>query len=100
MQEYIHGLTLTDNKAMNPEMINVIVRRFYDTYRMNESSAIAYKGGSFERTLLSNLNIPSFNLELIGCPKAEDIFYEMAWLECCGQHTLLKNKKDFLVLAY
>jgi hypothetical protein len=75
-------------------MVNIIVRKFYDAYRINENSVIAYKGGSFERTLLNRLNIPSFNLELFGCPKAVDIFDEMVWLECCGQHLLLKNKNE------
>jgi hypothetical protein len=75
-------------------MVDTIVRKFYSAYRINENSVIAYKGGSFERTLLNRLNIPSFNLELFGCPKDVDIFPEMPWLECCGQHLLLKNNKD------
>jgi hypothetical protein len=94
VQECIHGLSLGDNKALDQHMVNVIVKRFYEAYRIDTNSVIAYKGGSFERTLLEKLGIPSFNLELLGCPKAENIYHEMVWLECCGQHTLLKNKNE------
>jgi hypothetical protein len=94
VQECIHGLSLGDNKAMDQHMVDVIVQRFYNAYRMDNNSVIAYKGGSFEKTLLDKLNIPSFNLELLGYPKAINIYHEMAWLECCGQHTLLKNKNE------
>jgi hypothetical protein len=94
LQEHIHGLSLTDENAMDANMVDIIVKKFYDAYCVNENSILAYKGGSFERTLLSRLNIPSFNLELFGCPKAIEIFDEMPWLECCGQHSLLKNNKD------
>jgi hypothetical protein len=55
---------------------------------------IAYKGGCIEKNLLKHQNIPSINLELFGCPKAVNIFPEMPWLECCGHHSLLKNKED------
>ena len=79
VQEYIHGLSLADNTALNQDMVNTIVRKFYSAYHINENSMIAYKGGSFERTLLNWLNIPSFNLELFGCPKAVDIFPEMPY---------------------
>ena len=94
LQEHIHGLSLTDKNAMNQDMIDIIVQRFYDAYWINQNSTIAYKGGSIEKFLLARLNILSFNLELFGCPKATDIFPEMPWLECCGQHLLLKNKTD------
>jgi hypothetical protein len=94
LQEYIHGLSLTDKNAMNQDMVDIIIKRFYAAYKMNHDSAIAYKGGSVEKDLLSRLNIPSINLELIGCPKAVDIFPEMVWLESCRKHSLLKNKTD------
>ena len=87
-------MSLTDENVLDQDMVNIIIRKFYDAYYINENSTIAYKGGSFERTLLNLLNIPSFNLELFGCPKAEKNFPELAWLESCKEHKLLKNKTD------
>ena len=55
LQDCIHGLSLGDNKAMDQDMVNVIVQKFYDTHRLNAYSMIAYKGGTFEKTLLRNL---------------------------------------------
>jgi hypothetical protein len=44
LQESIHGLSLGDNKAMDQAMVNVIVRRFYDAYRMDANSMIGLVG--------------------------------------------------------
>ena len=49
-------------------------------------SVLAYKGGHYERDLLNRLNIPSVNLEIYGCPKAERLFDELGWIETCGNH--------------
>ena len=51
-----------------------LVKDFYDSVG---KSPVAYKGGSIEANLLRKLNIPSVNLEIYGCPKAEHLFNNM-----------------------
>ena len=46
---------------------------------------VGYKGGHYERDLLNKLHIPSFNLELIGCPKVESITRTKSYRDC-GYH--------------
>ena len=46
---------------------------------------VAYKGGHFEKNFLHRLGIPSFNLELIGCPKFNDMT-RLATIASCGYH--------------
>ena len=94
LQHHIHGLSLSDENGLKQDMVDVIAKKFYNTYRINNESVLAYKGGSIEKDLLTKLNIPSINLELFGCPKATNIFPEMVWLESCGEHNLLKNKTN------
>ena len=66
-----------------------IVCNFYNLVKIDDGSLLAYKGGHIERDLLERLNIPSINLETLGCPKACDLFDDMIWLETCGNHTVL-----------
>jgi hypothetical protein len=94
LQQHIHGLSLSDENAMVQDMLDIIAKRFYTAYKMKNESVLGYKGGFIEKDLLFKLNIPSINLELFGCPKAVNIFPEMAWLESCGEHKFLKNKTD------
>jgi hypothetical protein len=37
------------------------------------------------------LGVPSVNLEIYGCPKADKLFDELGWLETCGAHTSRKH---------
>ncbi len=94
LQKHVHGLTLGNENDLNKDMLDVIVKKFYDAYKTDNKSVLAYKGGSIEKDLLAKLNIPSVNLELFGCPKAKNIFPEMVWLESCGEHNLLKDKRN------
>ncbi len=75
-------------------MTDTIIKKFYTSLKINNESVIAYKGGLIEKNLLAKLKIPTINLESFGCPKADNIFPEMGWLESCGQHKLLKNTTD------
>ena len=51
---------------------------------------VAYKGGHYERDILRKLNIPSLNLELIGCPKVEAIT-PLTSIHGCGKHRSSKS---------
>ena len=51
---------------------------------------VGYKGGHVEKDLLNKLNIPSLNLETLGCPKydvlrSDDLKY-VNLLPSCGFH--------------
>ncbi len=74
--------------------MDIIIKKFYDAYKTNSESVLAYKGGSIEKDSLRKLSIPAINSELYGCPKATDIFPKMAWLENCGKHSLLENRTN------
>ena len=89
VQEHIHKLPFDvppHTEAIKISDLEVIVENFYQETKVNINSAIAYKGGHFERDLLASLNIPSFNLEYLGCPKAEKLFDQLIWIETCGKH--------------
>lgn len=49
------------------------IPEWYNEYLYNVRDVVAYKGGSLERQLLEELQIPSVNLEECGCPKLEFI---------------------------
>ena len=66
-----------------------IICSSYDLVRISDGSLVAYKGGQIERDLLEGLDIPSINLESLGCLKACDLFDDMIWLETCGNHTVI-----------
>ena len=40
-------------------------------------TVVGYKGGHVEKDLLQKLNIPSLNLETLGCPKYDDLRSQM-----------------------
>ena len=75
-------------KASKITELSDIVWGFYNEVKQSERSRLAYKGGHYERDLLTKLNIPSIDLEKYGCPKAEILINELVWLETCGNHTV------------
>ena len=84
---YVHKLPLIARRGSLPlNNLNGVVNDFYNDIKKSEKSVIAYKGGCLERNLLNELNIPAVNLESFGCPKAEQLFDKLAWIETCGQH--------------
>ena len=84
---YVHKLPLVARRGSLPlDNLNGIVNDFYNDVKTSEKSVIAYNGGCLERNLLKELNIPAVNLESFGCPKAEQLFDKLSWLETCGQH--------------
>ena len=73
-------------KASRITELGNIVGGFYHEVKQTERSVLAYKGGYYERDLLTRLDIPSIDLEKFGCPKAEILINELVWLETCRRH--------------
>ena len=73
-------------RAFKLSALNEIVIKFYYQARRSRDSAIAYKGGHFEKDLLERLGVPSVNLERFGCQKASELIGDLVWLETCGHH--------------
>lgn len=88
VRRYIHGLTYrprTEEHARNLKELKDTVLDIYERCKTDCKYVVAYKGGHVERDLLRELNIPSLDLELYGCPKYEEIDYH-SWLVSCGFH--------------
>ena len=90
VSKYIHKLPLGVppfcKHALPLNSLETILCNFYNAWRLDEKSAIAYKGGIVEKKLLGRLNIPSINLEDLGCPKVSMLFDELKHKETCGHH--------------
>ena len=78
-RNYIHGLPYEPSSCCS-DGENIIeefdvgsnIHTFYNQRNNNRTTTgiLAYKGGSLERNILSELNIPSFNLEeILDCPQ-------------------------------
>lgn len=70
----VHGLSLFPRRqenASSQDWLPVILKQVWDSCKTPECDLVAYKGGHYERDMLSALNIPHFNLENAGCPKAD-----------------------------
>ena len=83
VRTFIHKLSFDvprGMKAFQISALEAIVVNFYRDIKVDTNSAIAYKGGHYERDLLASLNIPSINLECFQCPKAEGLFDHAAGL--------------------
>ena len=90
VQTHIHKLPFgvpAGVDALPLSSLPKIISQLYENVRQNSRSAIAYKGGIYERDLLARLNIPALDLQDYGCPKAEKLFDQLVWLETCGKHT-------------
>ena len=85
--QHVHKLPLNAHRGSLPlGNLDGIVKDFYTSVKEKEESTLAYKGGCLERNLLKKLNILACNLEWYGCPKAEQLFSKLPWLETCGKH--------------
>ena len=71
----IHTLTYqpTPNKHfLNPIVLGILAQSIYNTYSQvsqGKRTVVGYNGGHIEKDLLRKLNIPSLNLETLGCSK-------------------------------
>jgi len=86
----IHGLSYQPTPKehfQNPLVLGILVQAIYEEYRQGKKAVVGYKGGHIEKDLLQKLNIPSLNLETLGCPKYDVLrtrFQDL--LPSCGFH--------------
>lgn len=53
----------------NVEDLDNHIKDFYELCKTEDRQIIGYKGGTYEKSRLDRLNIPSTNLEKFSCPK-------------------------------
>ena len=89
----IHGLTYQPTRAeqvQNPLVIGILVQQIYQEsckFSKGQRTVVGYKGGHVEKDLLEKLNIPSLNLEIMGCPKYDVLKTQFnSLLPSCGFH--------------
>ena len=67
-----------------------MIQDLYGDYSTPDRTVVGYKGGHMEKDLLNKLNIPSLNLETLGCPKYDvlrsDDLKHYKLLSSCGFH--------------
>ncbi len=74
LQRNIHGLSLSDENGFELDMIDVIVKKFYTSYKLNSNSVLAYKGGRIEKDLLEKTKHPCSKLRVFWVPKSKEHF--------------------------
>ena len=87
----IHKLPFGVPRGVNAKNLSAregIVVDAYAGMKHDGRALMAYKGGHYERDLLTKLGIPAVNLENFDCPKAGVLMKQLAWLETCGRHTV------------
>ena len=88
----INGLSYQPTQAehaYHPMLLKSLVKKLYQKYKTNTRTVVGYKGGHMEKDLLQKLNIPSLNLETLGCPKYNVLktrFPSESLLPSCGFH--------------
>lgn len=70
-----------DFQSVRMECLDEVVLELYPDW-----GTMAYKGGHYEKDLLEKLGIPSFNLEELGCPKANQLAPRYDGCPQCGLH--------------
>ena len=76
VKHHISGLTFRPLKrefVFDYHELDACLLRIYNLFKTHEKVLVAYKGGNVEREKLTELNIPSVNLEEFGCPKFKDL---------------------------
>ncbi len=82
VEKHIHKIPFASPSSVPVSALPQIVKEHFSGLDIT----VAYKGGHYERDILGKLGISSINLEDLGCPKAEQLFEKLSWLETCGQH--------------
>ena len=86
----IHGLSYQpaqDEHPLHPMLLRSMVKKLYQKYKTDKKTVVGYKGGHVEKDLLQKLNIPSLNLETLGCPKYDVLRTQFdSLLPSCGFH--------------
>ena len=85
VQKHVIGLPFTpgpEKKDLHTqEQLKDDIVDVWHKCRSEVAFRIAYKGGHLEQDLLEQLRIPSFNLEILGCPKY-NVLTEFETLNC------------------
>lgn len=91
----IHGLSFFPGKfqpSIKQSDVAEVIKKFYRAEKKNENSSIAYKGGTYEKNLLQELEIPSVDLELFSCPPArKSVIIENYRAFACGFHNFCRQ---------
>ena len=70
----IHGLSYwpheDEEEAYNPQ---AVLLRLWREFRTDHRDRVAFKGGTYEKSELMDLNIPYLDLETLGCPKFDEL---------------------------
>ena len=82
LEKHIHKIRFNSPSTVPLSNLPEIVKNYFS----EPNTLVGYKGGHFEKDLLDQLGIPFINLEHFGCPKAEQLFQKLGWLETCGHH--------------
>ena len=76
LRKCVHGLPYHpkfDERARPLDYLDECLLELYDRYRTDSRDLVAYKGGCCEKLKLEELNLPSVNLEVFGCPKFDHL---------------------------
>jgi len=88
----IHGLSYQPLEAehyQKPEVLEDLIKNIYSRHKIGQRTVVGYKGGHVEKDLLMKLNIPSLDLETLGCPKYDKLRHIISServLPSCGFH--------------
>ena len=88
----IYGLSYQPSQtehAQNLRIVGTLIKDLYQDYSIAERTLVVYKRGNAEKDVLTQLNIPSLNLETVGCHKYCELKYEtplQLLLPSCGFH--------------
>jgi hypothetical protein len=86
----IHGMRFEDAPGDLPQnaVVQVLLAVQAECIVEGKKSYLAYKGGHHERRYLDSVGIPSFNLELAGCPRYTDLlkYYNVLSTPDCDLH--------------
>jgi len=81
---HVHGLRFEAafrEAALPQRDLEGVIRALY------RGGVVAYKGGHLEKDLLDKMELPSLNLEELGCPKAESLWlWSYTAEKSCGHH--------------
>ena len=75
--------------TQNPRIVDTLIKDLHQDYLTAEKTMVGYKGGHVEKDVLTQLNTPSLNLEIVGCPKYCVLKYQtplQLLLSSCGFH--------------
>ena len=101
VQQRIHGLSYYPPPGQGRSYPSLYkdIQKLYRRYSTPTTPYVAYKGGSCEKTLLTSLHIPCWNLELLGCPSFEHL-PRLRTVSSCGQHADFLNNHCPIVETY